>query len=226
MTPPAMVGRGIKGQDYLVRAMPLILAEFPIARLLLIGGPFLESDREILNDLQALIARLGLQGSVIITGIRRDVPACLRALDVSVQASLSENLGGTIESLLMECPLVATRVGGMVDSVRDGETGVLVEPADPDDLARGIPAAAGPERARRLGRRPQADAERFTLRRTTRDLRELYDESIRARGNARPYRAWVSCCRLMMAAPLLGFLATRLIAKRVAFRIRDARRTA
>ncbi len=56
----------------------------------------------------------------------------------AVQPSLSENLGGTIESLLMECPTVATRVGGMTDSVVDGVTGVLVNPSDPESLASGI----------------------------------------------------------------------------------------
>jgi hypothetical protein len=114
----------------------------------------------------------------------------------------------------------------MVDTVRDGETGVLVAPADPDDLARGILQLLRDRgQARRLGRAGrQLMLERFTLRRTARDLRELYDEAMRARGNVRPYRAWVSCYRLMMAAPLFAFLATKLIAMRVAFRIQDARR--
>jgi glycosyltransferase involved in cell wall biosynthesis len=96
--------------------------------------------------------RSGLQESVVFTGFRNDVPQIYRDLDVSVQASLNENLGGTIESLLMQCPTVATRVGGLTDSVVDGVTGVLPSPADPADLARGIlRLLRDPKRARALG---------------------------------------------------------------------------
>ena len=66
--------------------------------------------------------------AVAFTGFRSDVADILADINISVQASLSENLGGTIESLLLERPLVATRVGGMVDSVHDGVTGLLVPP--------------------------------------------------------------------------------------------------
>src|SRR5205814_808808 len=114
----------------------------------------------------------GLQDNVIFTGFRSDVPQVYRDLDVSVQPSLNENLGGTIESLLMECPTVATRVGGLTESVVDGETGVSVNPGDPADLARGILSLLrDPQAARTLGKVGRARMlARFTLQRTVADL--------------------------------------------------------
>ena len=104
------------------------------------------------------------------------MPEVLKALDVTVQASLSENLGGTIEGLLMETPMVATRVGGLVDSVVDGETGILVAPDDPASLANGIlTLLRDPDRARQLARRGrQLMLERFTLRKTVESEHALY----------------------------------------------------
>jgi glycosyltransferase involved in cell wall biosynthesis len=57
---------------------------------------------------------------------------------VSVQCSLTENYGGTIESLLMARPTIATRVGGMPEVIRHEETGLLVPPGDPEALATAI----------------------------------------------------------------------------------------
>jgi len=182
--PPALQGRSVKSQEDLIRAAPLVLREFPSAKFLLVGSGWEEGGRAYLKRMQALVAELGLEQSVVFTGFRTDVPAVLRALDVSVQSSLSENLGGTIESLLMQRPTVATRVGGMIDSVVDGKTGVLVNPADPVDLARGIVGLLrDPVTARQYG---VAGRERmlanFTLRRTVEDLAELYERKARSRG--------------------------------------------
>jgi len=150
-------------------------------------------------------------------------------LNVSVQASLNENLGGTIESLLMECPVVATRVGGMVDSVRDGETGVLVNPASSEDLARGIlQLLRDPERARSLGRAGRRlMLEDFTLAATVRKLNALYIRCLQpGRDSPRKYRLWMSGCRLLMSLPIAAYLVTRWTIQTIVFRGVDAIRGA
>ena len=118
--------------------MHRVLRAFPDARLAMIGCGWGLRGPEAEAELQAFAEREGLSGAVLWAGWRPDTAAVYMDLDVSVQASLNENLGGTIESLLMARPTVATRVGGMVDSVIDGRTGILVRPGDPEDLARGI----------------------------------------------------------------------------------------
>jgi glycosyltransferase involved in cell wall biosynthesis len=208
LVPSEVHDRHPKGQVELIRAMKIVRRHRPEARLLLIGKGWGVQGGELERELRALAEAEGVGDVVIFTGHRADVAAVYRDLDVSVQASLNDNLGGTIESLLMACPTVATRVGGLVDSVVDGETGVLVEPDDPGDLARGILAMLDdPERARRLGAAGRARMlDRFTLSTTARGLAALY---ARQRGEARgAWRLPIGAGRLGLAAllhvPILG----------------------
>ena len=208
-TPPALHGKAAKGHEDLIRAAPTVLREFPETKFLLVGEGWAEGGRALLKRMQCLVADLGLQNSVIFTGFRTDVPRIYRDLNVSVQPSLNENLGGTIESLLMECPTVATRVGGLTDSVRDGETGVLVNPGEPSDLAEGIlRLLRDPGAARKLG---MAGRERmltrFTLRTTVRDFDALYRHLSKSAG----YRQSVMLWRLVVAAVFCSGVAIRFL---------------
>lgn len=208
--PPASHGRGGKGFGDLVRATPAILAEFPNAKILLVGSGWGDDGLTYLKDIQELVRTMGLEDSVIFAGHRTDANAILADATVAVQASLVENLGGTIEALLMECPTVATRVGGMVDSVRNGETGILVEPSNPADLARGIAELLrDPERSRALGRAGRKlMLERFTLRHTVRELHDLYRRIREQKG--RGYNPLVSLWRMIVAVPVFAYLTLRL----------------
>ena len=111
----------------------------------------------------------------------------------------------------MECPTVATRVGGLVDTVKDGETGVLVNPSDPQDLARGIARLLRDrDAASALGKRGrQYMLQRFTLRRTTDDLNSLYLQLTEPR-KSKPYNLLFSLGRLIIGAPLFAYIAFRL----------------
>jgi glycosyltransferase involved in cell wall biosynthesis len=167
-----------------------------------------------MQEVKELVQRLGLESSVIFPGYRADANRILREASVAVQASLNENLGGIIEALLMGCPTVATRVGGMVDAVIDGETGVLVCPGDPEDLARGIKQMLrDPERARAMGRAGrELMLGRFTLQRTASDLAELYNHLIsKTRKHRKGYDPVVSVARLCLAVPLFVYLVFRFI---------------
>ena len=146
---------------------------------------------------------------MIFTGFRTDIPAILRALDVAVQPSLSENLGGTIEALLMQCPTVATRVGGMVDAVLDGKTGALVDPSDPDALAKGIIRllrdTSAAHRFGIAGRKRML--RKFTLRSTVDDLAKIYNDASEKWNSG--YRPWICRMRLIVGAPLCLFIVFR-----------------
>jgi hypothetical protein len=207
--PRFLHGRSIKSQEDLIRAAPLVLQEFPQAKFLLIGSGWEDGGREYRTRLQELVAELGLERDVIFTGFRTDVPAVLRSIDVAVQCSLSENLGGTIESLLMQCPTVATRVGGMTDSVLDRETGFLVNPADPKSLADGVlQALRDPESARRFavsGRERMLAG--FTLRHTVDDLDALYQRKLAARKTG--YRPRVLVARLVLGSVMCSLIVVR-----------------
>ena len=209
--PPEVHGRGHKGHEDLVRAVPRVLEAFPNAKFLLVGSGWGLLGEKYLNEVKALVRDLGLEQSVIFTGYRSDANRILREANVAVQAALNENLGGTIEALLMQCPTVATRVGGMVDAVRDGETGVLVNPSDSEDLARGIiELLRDQKRARTLARAGrELMVRRFTLRHAVEALASLYQELARAQQPREYYNILISVRRVLAGFPLFIYVVAK-----------------
>jgi glycosyltransferase involved in cell wall biosynthesis len=211
--PKAVHGRGIKGHGDLVRAAAIVTREFPDAKFMLIGHGFTPLGEKYFKEIKELVHELNLESSVVFTGFRTDPNLILRGANVAVQPSLSENCGGSIEALLMETPLVVTRVGGLVDTVRDQETGVIVRPSDPEDLARGIlELLRDPQRAKGLGRAGRKEMlERFTLRHTVEDLANLYHSMAAQITPKRTYfNPSVSAFRILVGATVFGYLALRI----------------
>jgi len=212
--PISVHGRGIKGHEELIRAAAIVVKEFPDAKFLLVGRPFGTRGEVYLDEIKELVRELQLESTVIFTGFRSDPNQVLRAADVSVQPSLNECCGGSIEALLIESPLVASRIGGLVDTVRDNETGTLVRPSDPEDLARGIlELLRQPDRARTMaqaGRKLML--ERFTLNHTVNDLAALYRRlSHQRQFQRRGYNRLFSVLRMVGGAPVFAWLAFRVI---------------
>ena len=127
-----IVGRlaPVKGHDTLLRAMPLVLAKVPTARLLIIGdGP----DREVLVQ---RVHELRLDGHVTFTGQIDDVCAALLSIDVVAMPSLREGLPYTLlEAMAMDKPVVASAVGGLAETIRHRTNGLLFNPGDCAALA-------------------------------------------------------------------------------------------
>ncbi len=123
----------VKGHDALLRAMPGVLAKEPSARLLIVGdGPERKS-------LEARAHELGLSGYVFFTGQVTDVYAALRAVDVCAMPSLSEGLPYVLlEAMAMGKPVVASAVGGLAETLRHCENGVLVRPNDAQALTKAL----------------------------------------------------------------------------------------
>jgi glycosyltransferase involved in cell wall biosynthesis len=123
-----------KGQEYLFRALPRLLAATGgKLRLLVAGtGPFREAyEREV--------SALGVGATVRFLGFRADVTRILAASDVVVLPSVAEAFGLVLaEAMAMQRAVVATRVGGIPEIVADGVTGILVPPASPTALADAI----------------------------------------------------------------------------------------
>jgi glycosyltransferase involved in cell wall biosynthesis len=123
----------VKGHRHLLDAVPEIVKACPTAVFLLAG----RGDREAALREQA--RSLGIDGHVRFLGLRRDVPALLAIADLFVLPSLSEGLSiALLEAMAAGRAVVTTRVGGNPELVVDGETGVLVPPADAPALASAV----------------------------------------------------------------------------------------
>ena len=207
-TPRHLVGRGIKGHDVLLRAWPAVLAAVPDALLVLVGEGWGDAGRAYEESLASLADSLGVAHAVRFVGARKDIPSTLSAFDVSVQCSLNENLGGSIESLLMARPLVASDVGGLPDAVHHEQTGLLVPPDNPAALADAIVRLLRDRAlAARLGNAGRQFAlDRLTLRSTVDQLEARYRAEVDALAQQSPrarrgYRPLVTLPRLAWLAP-------------------------
>lgn len=130
-----------KGVDVLIEAMDRLgkLGRGDV-HLLTVGGG------ELLEPLRARASALGMRGRVRLLGwvMPAEIPEYMAACDVLVLPSLREGCPNVIlEALASGRPVVASRVGGVPELIRedDGKNGVLVPAGDPDALARGLKEA-------------------------------------------------------------------------------------
>ncbi|MBI3344783.1 MAG: glycosyltransferase, exosortase A system-associated [Gammaproteobacteria bacterium] len=126
-----------EGLAVLLRALPLMLRDFPRARVLLVGGGPQE------EALKQLATELGVQDKVIFTGRvpHNNVQRYYDLIDVLVYPRLSMRLTDLVtplkplEAMAQGRLIAASGVGGHCELIRDGETGVLFKADDPDALA-------------------------------------------------------------------------------------------
>lgn len=170
--------RGLKGHEDLIDAIALLRKTHPKVQLVIVGGAWKGAE-----DYERQIhryARQRLPHGIHFLGTRTDVPQLYADFDVAVHPSHSENLGGSAESLILEVPTVATRVGGFPDVVLPGETGWLVPAKEPEKLAAAIgEALEDRKRATRYAQRG-ADLVRGLLdvKATAQDVWRVYQELI------------------------------------------------
>lgn len=176
----------LKGLEQFLEAAAILSPRFPDARFLIVGETS-PHDGWYLTELQNMAGRLGLSERVIFTGLRGDVPALLSSVDVAVMPSLNEALSNVLlESMAAGAPVVATRVGGTPEALVDGETGLLVPPADAAALAASIATLLdNRELATRLGHAArQRIAERFSVDRMVHSTQDLYSDLLERKGSA------------------------------------------
>lgn len=120
-----------KAHDILIRAFALLAAEGRPCFLILAGDG---SEKGKLEEL-AQSLKLG-PDRIKFLGFRKDVPRVLASVDAYALASRSEALGTSIlEALAMGLPVVASNVGGIPDSVRHEDSGLLFESENPASMA-------------------------------------------------------------------------------------------
>ena len=122
-----------KNQKMLLKSVRLIMHIIPQVLLLLPG------DGPLLSEYEQIIESQNLQEHVKLMGYRRDMDLLLQAADVAVSSALQEGLPiNIVEAMAVSLPVVATRIRGHVDLVKDGENGLLVPPANAGALEQAI----------------------------------------------------------------------------------------
>jgi glycogen(starch) synthase len=140
-----------KGFDVAVDAWAAIQSQFPSARLLIAG------DGPARPHLECQARSLGIASRVDFLGwvSPEDVPALINSVTMVVMPSRWQEAFGLValQAAQLARPVVASRVGGLVEVVADGETGILVAADDAPALAAALASLlADPERARHFGR--------------------------------------------------------------------------
>jgi glycosyltransferase involved in cell wall biosynthesis len=129
----------IKGFHHLIEAFGSLAGRFPDTTCLLVGGTDDPHAAAYGDSLHARVAELGLEGRVIFTGYRKNVPDLMRLMDVVVHPSESESFGRSIaEAMAGAKAVIGFDVGAVPELIDHGETGLVVQPFDTTALAGAV----------------------------------------------------------------------------------------
>jgi glycosyltransferase involved in cell wall biosynthesis len=167
-----------KGLIFLIKAFSRAIERCPNSILLLIGGKNGPCYDELLEE----AIKLKLKDKIFFTGMRNDVARILQAADIVVVPSLLEGLSySIIEGMAASKPIIASRVGGIPEVVKEGETGMLVAPSDVKGLSDAIAYLTANLSVRvgmgEAGRK--VAEEKFNIKRNVEQIFELYKQIAR-----------------------------------------------
>lgn len=167
------VGRLVwqKGFEYLVLAMPEIVAQLPAAKLTLVG------DGALRNVLEDLARQLKVENSVCFAGYRNDVDTILPSFDIVAVPSVKEGFPMvTLEAMAMAKPIVTSRIPGIIEQISDRREGILVPPKKPKAIAKAVAELHGDAQlAGKLGAGARKKVEtRFSVEKMIRNTEKAY----------------------------------------------------
>ncbi len=114
-----------KGLEFLIRAMPSVLAKYPNVNLVLLGSGGLET------QLKELTKGLRLSGHIHFPGFQENIDDWLSAFDIFILPSLAEGHSiSLLEAMRASLPIICTSVGDNLKTVRTGKEALVVSPGD------------------------------------------------------------------------------------------------
>jgi len=159
-----------KGYRYLIEAFSTVIKKYPNLNLILVGDgeerPFLEKQIKCLN----------LSGKVFLVGQQPDSVQWIRKMDLFVLPSLQEGLPTVVlESMICGTPVISTNISGTRELIKDGETGLLVEPANPLALSTAIEhLLTNPILRRQIAEKGFEMSRKFSLHNSVKEYQMLY----------------------------------------------------
>lgn len=169
-----------KSQLDLIRAMEAVVEDLPRAQLLVVGHGELE------GELRDEVSTRGLEGHIVVTGEVPSIAEYYALADAFVLSSKREGLPIVLlEAMAAELPVVATDIPGVREAVNDGETGLLVPPGAPNDLADAAVRMRSANVRSDFGRNGlQLASNRFSIDQTVSDYVSLYRRLVAETGRA------------------------------------------
>jgi glycosyltransferase involved in cell wall biosynthesis len=163
----------VKGYKDLILAHSRIAARFPELYGIIVG------EGSLYEELNRLVEETGMKSRIQLIGFRQhdEVISIVNASDIYIMPSRSEGTPvALLEAAALGRPILATRVGGIPDLVKDGEHALLINPGNIDFLAASLTRLCqNPMIAKRLGKAAQQRAKKdFTLKRQVKATREAY----------------------------------------------------
>lgn len=164
-----------KGHEFLIRALYRLQNEFPNLRLLIVG------EGRCRIQYEKLAAELNIDSKVVFCGNKSDITYPLAAMDVfALPATWREGFGlSIVEAMACGKPTIVTDIWSLNTLIRDGVTGVLVEPKQIEPLARAIAdLLKDPEKMSAMAKRARKMVEElFSITRMSREIQEIYSET-------------------------------------------------
>ena len=164
-----------KGPDVLLKAMPKIIKEVPDAKLVLVGSGGMR------EELEGLCKKIGVKKYVKFAGFVGDTfkkALYYRSADVFTLPSTMLEIFGIVNLEAMACgvPIVASKIGGVPDVVKDGENGLLVQPRDSGALADAIIYLLENEDVReRMGKNGRVKVENYSWDKIAEETEKIYE---------------------------------------------------
>lgn len=149
-----------KGQRETILAMSLVLKK-NLNCVLIISGKCSESQKRYGETLSSIIQQHGLQKAVIFTGFKEDISEIYTMTDILIVPSETEPFGRVVvEAMLFGLPVIANKVGGIPEIIKNGINGVLINSRQPQDIADAIIGLLGsPDNVRDYAREGKRLAE-------------------------------------------------------------------
>ena len=169
----------VKGIKNLVKVFSFLSPDVrKHCKLLLVG------DGSEKKDIQTLLSQLGMQDQVILTGMRKDIPDCLRVMDIYVQPSLFENISNSVlEAMATGLPVISTNVGGIREILDHNRNGLIVELGNDNSMAEALASLIKNAEQRKImgkfAREKVADS--FSIQKMVSDYEVLYQNLLSKR---------------------------------------------
>ena len=167
-----------KGNEFIIKSIPKIIQKISNIKFIFVGGGPLKANLETLSE------SFGVREKIMFLGLRDDVPGLLQIFDIVCLASLYEGMSRVIlEAQAAGKPVVATKVGGIVDIVAEDKTAILVAPRDVGALAFAIIKLIDDEHLRKS---MSSAAEkfvdyRFSSKKMVQDIILVYEELLKTK---------------------------------------------